>query len=332
MDTLQSHYEEFIGVSEESRPSKRRRTEGESDSDSDDCEVVTTAHVKRSKKNWKKVLRSLAASESTTTSWGPTGNGANIALCDDHGDKVHIHETIVRDYTKIFRGNLLSLDLDNLKDPYGKLVVVMAGYDNQTITGLAELLYTGQTNVTSETAKTELLGLLEDNLVGCSDNPTFSSNDWIQEFSEANDNTLVKNSKPLEEGSPTVDLSDDSLSAMELDTDTNQLDADSDAGNLDVNPTSPVSNQSSHSICQDVPAKEEELEIMENSNCQETNIVETPSNNAVKTEIEQAVVASFLGVNAKEMVLEDLENSLQRESRCAQVFYVLCALLRVRAR
>ena len=82
MDTLQSHYEEFIGVSEETRPSKRRRTakEEESDSDSDDCEVVTTAHVKRSKKNWKKVLRSLAASESTTTSWGPTGNGANIVL------------------------------------------------------------------------------------------------------------------------------------------------------------------------------------------------------------------------------------------------------------
>ena len=55
--------------------------------------------------------------------------------------------------------------METLKDPFGKLVIVLAGYDKRTIKGLAELLYTGETNIQSETVKEELFSLLEDILI-----------------------------------------------------------------------------------------------------------------------------------------------------------------------
>ena len=75
----------------------------------------------------------------------------------ENGLKRQIHEVMIRDFTKIISAHCASMDLESLKDPYGKLVIVMAGYDNQTIKGLAELLYTGETNVQSVAVKEELL-------------------------------------------------------------------------------------------------------------------------------------------------------------------------------
>jgi len=112
--------------------------------------------------NWDTIIGSIhQPNEGNETLRLCCGNGANIVLCTEDGFKVTIHEILVRKFTKIFSlvGN--TTHLDQCRDPYGLVVVVLQGVKRQTLKGLSEFLYTGVCCVRSSDTKDNVLSLLD---------------------------------------------------------------------------------------------------------------------------------------------------------------------------
>ena len=88
------------------------------------------------------------------------GSGANIFLCGEDGYKVALHEFIFRKYTNIIDIMGEAFDLDSLKDPFGNIVIILAGVDTCVLKALVEMLYTGQTVVHSNEVAEAVRGFL----------------------------------------------------------------------------------------------------------------------------------------------------------------------------
>jgi len=89
-----------------------------------------------------------------------SGDGARIVLCTEDGFKVTMHEVLIRGFTKVFAmfGDIKSVE--ELRDPYGLMVIILQEVKMQTLKDLSDFLYTGLCLVDSNDAKDNLLSLL----------------------------------------------------------------------------------------------------------------------------------------------------------------------------
>jgi len=107
------------------------------------------------------VMRSLLPGPSVQKT-GPevfgTSNGARVVLCTDQGIKVYIHEILVRRCT-----NLLDPfeSIEEFRDPFGLLVIVLQDVKAQTLQALCHLLYTGECMVASKEDEQALRKIVE---------------------------------------------------------------------------------------------------------------------------------------------------------------------------
>ena len=92
---------------------------------------------------------------------GNSCNGANVVLCTEQGYRVSLHEVLVRRFTNLLDA-FDSTGIEELRDPFGSLVIVLQEVEEETLQSLAELLYTGECFIKSEEATetlTEILAL-----------------------------------------------------------------------------------------------------------------------------------------------------------------------------
>jgi len=78
-----------------------------------------------------------------------SSNGANAVLCNDDGSKVLMHEILVRRFTNLLDA-FDSTSIEELRDPYGSLVIILQGVDHETLQAISHLLYTGECQIASE--------------------------------------------------------------------------------------------------------------------------------------------------------------------------------------
>ena len=86
-------------------------------------------------------------------------NGANVVLCTETGFKVSMHDVLVKRFTCILEA-FDSASIEEMRDPFGQLVIVLQGVRGETLQALAHLLYTGECFVKSEEEKMALTKVL----------------------------------------------------------------------------------------------------------------------------------------------------------------------------
>ena len=104
-------------------------------------------------------LKSLMPRPSKKTQLFGSSNGANVVLCTKQGFRVYLHEVLIRKFTKLLDA-FDSASIEELRDPFGTLVIVLQGVKSQTLKALAQLLYTGECCIKSEKAKETLTNIL----------------------------------------------------------------------------------------------------------------------------------------------------------------------------
>merc|ERR1719394_1388605 len=82
------------------------------------------------------------------TTWQSFGscNGADVILSTENGLKFAFHKVIVERFTNIFDA-LESASIEELRDPFGSLVIILPGVEYETLQALSHLLYTGECHV-----------------------------------------------------------------------------------------------------------------------------------------------------------------------------------------
>ena len=111
-----------------------------------------------------KALKSLLPDpDSDTQIMAQLSYGANVVLCTEKGFSISLHEVLVRRMT-----NLLDAfgSVEELRDPFGTLVIVLQGVKSETLKALAQLLYTGECCIKSEKAKETLTNIIASELLG----------------------------------------------------------------------------------------------------------------------------------------------------------------------
>ena len=88
---------------------------------------------------------------------GDYSNGANVVLCTEQGFRVALHEVLVKRFTNLL-DTFDSTGIEKMRDPFGSLVIVLQGVEEETLQALAQLLYTGECFIKSEEVK-EILAL-----------------------------------------------------------------------------------------------------------------------------------------------------------------------------
>ena len=83
---------------------------------------------------------------------GNSCNGANVVLCTEQGFRVSLHEVLVRRFTNLLDA-FDSTGIEELRDPFGSLVIVLQDLDKETLQALVQLLYTGECFIKSEEGK-----------------------------------------------------------------------------------------------------------------------------------------------------------------------------------
>ena len=75
-----------------------------------------------------------------------SSNGADVILSTENGIKVAFHKVIVERFTNIFDA-LESANIEELRDPFGSLVIILPGVEYETLQALSHLLYAGECHV-----------------------------------------------------------------------------------------------------------------------------------------------------------------------------------------
>ena len=93
--------------------------------------------------------------------------GANVIICSECGYKSAFHECILRSHTRIFEVFKAEEGLGaSSRDVFGNYVFILEGADWEAVKGLADLLYLGKCEVSTERASKALKGLLSPKVCG----------------------------------------------------------------------------------------------------------------------------------------------------------------------
>ena len=101
----------------------------------------------------------LPGTEKTIQLMGNSSNGANVVLCTEQGFRVSLHEVLVRRFTNLLDAFEATV-IEEMRDPFGTLVIVLQGVQGETLMALAQLLYTGECLIQSEGAEETLKEIL----------------------------------------------------------------------------------------------------------------------------------------------------------------------------
>jgi len=108
---------------------------------------------------WESVLQSLEPSPSRDSALLANGSGANVVLCTEQGFKVSMHEVVVNRCTNILDA-FDSSAIEELRDPFGRLLIVLQDVKQETLNALSQLLYTGECFIESDESHENLTDLL----------------------------------------------------------------------------------------------------------------------------------------------------------------------------
>ena len=119
-----------------------------------------------------------------------------LTFSTDDGQKVSLHEYMVRKFTRVFeKVKKSTTEMDGLRDPMGNLVFIISGVDFSVLKALSELLYTGTTTLDLQ-SKEDLLDILSAEIEP-------ESSIWNDEETDNTDGaTLIK----YQEQQPPADL------------------------------------------------------------------------------------------------------------------------------
>ena len=256
-------------------------------------------------------LKSLLPGPDKTTQLFGSTNGANVVLCTDQGYKVSLHEVLIRRFTTLLNG-FDSTSIEELRDPFGSLVIVLQDVDKETLQALAQLLYTGECIIQSEEGKetlTEILALGVTSELSCSPDVQPSSQSSHEYQPQTEQDKTGEQDDPLQSETMRV-FSDPDISEKEMGnnytevTDLANKDIDTTYGTLEFEEAIEV-------LCNDI-GSESPLKSAEDA---EDKIESEGKNHFDDGDVEESEKESKVNTSDKDNLMENCELPSKQKSK-----------------